>query len=172
MTETRWTRASEAAKEAARVRNRRWRERHREEDVARSAARHAANREEYNARARAWHAEHRDEANARMRENYRMREQTDGWRVVVHGITRQEHDALYADQDGRCAICGDAHPKTGLGLLVIDHDHDTGERRGLLCRRCNLALPAFEELGATWMLRALAYLGDPPLRRLRKDRAS
>ena len=158
---------SEAAKEAARVRNRRWRERHRDEDVARSAARHAANRDEYNARSRAWHAEHREEANARMRALSKT-----SWRKWVHGVTADEHDALYVEQDGRCAICQEARPKTGLGCLGIDHDHTTGERRGLLCRNCNNALPAFEELGATWMLRALAYLGDPPLRRIRKERAS
>jgi hypothetical protein len=159
---------SEAAKEAARIRNRRWRARHRDEDVARSAARHAANREEYNARSRAWHEAHREEANARVRAHVKAV----GWRTFVHGVSAAEHDALYADQDGRCAICQEARPKTGLGCLGIDHDHTTGERRGLLCRNCNSALPAFEELGATWMLRALAYLGDPPLRRIRKDRAS
>jgi hypothetical protein len=161
---------SEAAKEAARVRNRRWRERHRDEDVARSAARHAANREEYNARARAWHEAHREEANARNRARYAANRGE--WRRAVHGVSAAEHEALYAGQEGRCAICQEPRPKTGPGCLHIDHDHDTGERRGLLCRNCNSALPAFETLGATWMLRALAYLGDPPLRRLRKDLAS
>ena len=157
---------SEAAKEAARVRNRRWRANHRGELLERDRARRAAH-PEYKERNRAWHAEHREEANARMR----ARSKT-SWRLWVHGMSALEHDVLYREQGGRCAICGDARPQSGLGLLVIDHDHDTGERRGLLCRKCNLALPAFEELGATWMLRALAYLGDPPLRRLRKDRAS
>lgn len=158
---------TEIAKEAARVRNRRWRAKHREEDRARSAARHAAKRDEDNAASRAWHAAHRDEALARMRENYRKREQADGWRGARHGISREEHEALYAAQAGRCAICATPGALAGVGCLFIDHDHKTGERRGLICHACNKSLPAFEELGATWMLRALAYLGDPPLRRVR-----
>jgi hypothetical protein len=158
---------SEAAKEAARVRNRRWRERHREEDRARSAARHAAKRDEYNAASRTWHAEHREEANARMRERSKT-----SWRRWVHGITTEEHDALYAAQGGLCALCLTPGTKTGPGCLHIDHDHDTGERRGLLCVNCNRTLKQVEALGGSWALRALAYLGDPPLRQVRKERAS
>lgn len=43
-------------------------------------------------------------------------------------------------QDGRCAICGVA-PDT----LVVDHCHDTGVTRGLLCRWCNLGLGMFKD---------------------------
>jgi hypothetical protein len=158
---------SEAAKEAARIRNRRWREHHREEILERERAHRAANPEHHRARNLLWLETHREETYAKNR----ARSKT-SWRKWVHGVTADEHEALYVEQDGRCAICQEARPKAGPGCLGIDHDHGTGERRGLLCRNCNSALPAFEELGATWMLRALAYLGDPPLRRIRKDRAS
>lgn len=41
--------------------------------------------------------------------------------------------------DGRCEICGEIPEVT----LCIDHDHDTGFVRGLLCRQCNLGLGLF-----------------------------
>lgn len=41
---------------------------------------------------------------------------------------------IYRFQDGRCAVCG-----SSSGPLVIDHDHDTGKVRGLLCRSCNVS---------------------------------
>src|SRR5574343_799966 len=145
----------------ARERNRRWRERHRAEQHEKSVARHAANREANLAKSRQWHAEHREEANARTREY--MRAHPNIHVLYQHGITPAELEALYAAQEGRCAICERPAPMRGAGCLHIDHDHDTGERRGLLCWACNTALRAVERDGATWALRALTYLGATPL---------
>lgn len=50
-------------------------------------------------------------------------------------LSLAEFDAMVEEQEGRCKICGDAHKK-----LNVDHDHKTGEVRGLLCPRCNSAL--------------------------------
>lgn len=59
------------------------------------------------------------------------------------GMEHGEYDRLHADQGGVCAACGDeetAHNQYGLLPLAVDHDHDTGEIRGLLCMRCNIAV--------------------------------
>jgi len=45
---------------------------------------------------------------------------------------------MYADQFGRCAICGGVNDIDRR--LSVDHNHDTGEVRGLLCNRCNRAI--------------------------------
>ena len=62
-----------------------------------------------------------------------------------YGITLERYNELHDEQDGKCAICDGAettiHSKTGQPmLLAVDHDHSTGEIRGLLCQRCNRGL--------------------------------
>ena len=56
----------------------------------------------------------------------------------------EEYDLLYQQQNGRCGICG--KPQVELRKrLYIDHDHTTGEVRGLLCNGCNRHLGKFEK---------------------------
>ena len=50
-----------------------------------------------------------------------------------------DYNAIYDLQQGRCAICN--HPNKRLN---IDHCHDTGQVRGLLCYRCNFFLGRIE----------------------------
>ena len=59
----------------------------------------------------------------------------------VYGITLEEWYDIYDEQNGVCAIC-DQECKTKKSLSV-DHDHDTGRVRGLLCNRCNRGLGLF-----------------------------
>lgn len=49
-----------------------------------------------------------------------------------HGITLEQKAAMYADQDGRCAIC-----TKPFASLHLDHCHRTGTIRALLCSNCN-----------------------------------
>ena len=49
-----------------------------------------------------------------------------------YGIDPSDYKQRLQDQDERCAICWE-HRK-----LVIDHDHENGKLRGLICHRCNL----------------------------------
>ena len=53
------------------------------------------------------------------------------------GITIEEYNIMLAAQNGTCSICG--NPPNGKHL-AIDHNHDTGKIRGLLCDRCNMVL--------------------------------
>jgi hypothetical protein len=67
----------------------------------------------------------------------------------MYGITFLEYRNMSADQDYKCAICHkeerfmeieDWKQKGYLGDLHVDHCHDTGRVRGLLCKECNMAL--------------------------------
>jgi hypothetical protein len=60
------------------------------------------------------------------------------WTTIqkLYGISKEEFEALLITQDNGCAICRVAFLKTPH----VDHDHDSGVVRGLLCSRCNTML--------------------------------
>lgn len=78
-------------------------------------------------------------------------------RLRFYGITGADYDAMFLAQDGLCAICRLPESMTYKGQvkqLSVDHDHDTGRVRGLLCAACNFALGKFRDDPA--LLRAAA----------------
>lgn len=57
-----------------------------------------------------------------------------------YGITAEDYQRMFAEQKGVCAICSQPETATMRGQvmwLAVDHDHDTGAVRGLLCKECN-----------------------------------
>lgn len=64
------------------------------------------------------------------------------WRK--HGITADQYNEMFSMQDGKCAICK-THQKHLTRSLSVDHNHDTGEVRGLLCTQCNTSLGLLKE---------------------------
>lgn len=79
--------------------------------------------------------------------------------IRKYNMTVDQHAALFALQDGLCAICKDPERsrKSGQGRgLVIDHDHETGQVRALLCSQCNAAIGLLAEDPA-WLERAAGY---------------
>lgn len=57
-------------------------------------------------------------------------------------MTRAEFERLEREQANSCAICGEAQESHSM---FVDHDHDTGEVRALLCRACNTLLGSLEK---------------------------
>lgn len=53
-----------------------------------------------------------------------------------YGIDVKSYNRLFSKQQGCCAICG-VHQSELSERLCIDHNHETGKVRGLLCRSCN-----------------------------------
>lgn len=79
----------------------------------------------------------------------------------MYGMSPGDYDALFDIQDGVCAICQQpetAQQKGRLRELCVDHNHKTGQVRGLLCHKCNLAIGHFKD-DAALVAKALQYLG-------------
>lgn len=80
--------------------------------------------------------------------------------IRTFGITQADYDRMLADQGGGCALCGKtAEEQKGRyqTYLHVDHCHDTGRVRGLLCDEHNLLLGRFNDDPAL-LRRAAAYL--------------
>lgn len=75
-----------------------------------------------------------------------------------YGITLAEAEALLASQGGVCAICQKPITDTRDYGPHVDHDHETGRVRGILCLGCNTGLGGFRD-DPKRMLAAIAYLG-------------
>lgn len=62
-----------------------------------------------------------------------------------YGITLDEYNRILETQNGVCAICRNASPGVRIKRFSVDHDHATGEIRGLLCIKCNTAIGQLED---------------------------
>ena len=69
----------------------------------------------------------------------------------AYGLDTEGYEALRAWSNGGCAICGASRD------LAVDHDHETGTLRGLLCRSCNTGLGQFKDRVDLLKI-AIAYL--------------
>jgi hypothetical protein len=70
-----------------------------------------------------------------------------------YGLTLLDVELMKLLQGGRCECCRKAFVKTPN----VDHNHNTGEVRALLCSNCNAGLGLFED-SIPLLLRAVAYL--------------
>ncbi len=71
------------------------------------------------------------------------------------GITQEEYLQLLDKQGNKCGICRCDYDKNKR--FHVDHDHDTGLIRGLLCRKCNLGIGLLGDSLET-VKRAVSYL--------------
>jgi hypothetical protein len=109
----------------------------------RDRQRYAENREQFVQKARAYRATHPDRVRAtRTRSPY--------------GLELLQVDAMLTAQGGVCAICGETFGSRGP---FVDHDHETGQVRGMLCDSCNWFLGRVEKaVGSGRLQAALEYL--------------
>ena len=84
----------------------------------------------------------------------------------TYGITYDNYEEQLARQGGTCYICRGG---TSKRHFAVDHDHKTGEPRGLLCGTCNNVLGKFRDDPARFR-RAAAYLDNPPFRKVLGER--
>lgn len=75
-----------------------------------------------------------------------------------YGIGIKEYEELLAAQNNKCAICGSETAKISWSpRLHVDHCHETGRIRGLLCQACNTVLGKMNE-SPSLLRKAAAYL--------------
>ena len=77
-----------------------------------------------------------------------------------YGIDLDEYRALVEIQGDACAICGTTEKGTARGKIrywSVDHDHETGAVRALLCQKCNTVLGLANDSPAV-LQRAIEYL--------------
>jgi recombination endonuclease VII len=107
------------------------------------------------AQRRAWNEANRDKQRAVNVRHHLKRE---------HGMTVEQYSAMVEAQNGRCAIC--RQPPTGnrhCGKLHVDHNHENGQIRALLCADCNRAIGLMRErperlTAAAWYLERHRHL--------------
>lgn len=71
----------------------------------------------------------------------------------VYGLDYTQYEAMLTKQKGVCALC--YQPNQRGRRLAVDHDHETGQVRALLCNRCNVSLGRHN---LPWFGRAIQYL--------------
>jgi hypothetical protein len=74
---------------------------------------------------------YRQTEKAKATRNKRERRQ----RWAKYGLTEETYDLMVAEQGGKCKLCGRVPRR-----LVIDHCHETGAFRGIICDRCNVSI--------------------------------
>lgn len=84
-----------------------------------------------------YYHKHKEEHKERRKEYARThKRQSKSYKLLLYyGINIEQHEEMYRKQEGKCATCGIYQDS-----LVVDHNHQTGKVRKLLCKKCNLAL--------------------------------
>jgi crotonobetainyl-CoA:carnitine CoA-transferase CaiB-like acyl-CoA transferase len=104
----------------------------------------------------------RDEILAKQKASVRKRARQRWYeRMARYVITEEQYRALLEMQDERCAVCHQS-----VQPLCVDHDHTTGEVRGLLCAPCNFGLGHLQD-DIDRLRAAIDYLTEPPARQRR-----
>lgn len=117
---------------------------------------------------REWFERNRENRNAYMRE-WRKKTCQERLKTVErkarykrrYKMTHEDYEALLAAQGGTCALCSKTPKDERFGRLNIDHCHETGRVRGLLCTSHNLGMSLFGD-SLPGFEKAVAYLSDNP----------
>lgn len=121
--------------------------------------------EERKSRVRAYHKRYREENAEKVRlwKSRQLERHPDtAFRRHIkkfYGLSVEDFERKWKEQNGRCCICGVmmARGSKGGQRGCVDHDHNTGVVRGILCNLCNHSLERFERI-ENFAMRAMEYL--------------
>jgi hypothetical protein len=119
----------------------------REARLASGRAYYQLHKERLRAKAKQWHRDNPEKAREYYAKRYMESREQCRNRALERkfGITRAEYDQMLADQGGVCKLCDGKEPYPGSRALCVDHDHETGKVRSLLCTHCNSGLGMFRD---------------------------
>ena len=107
---------------------------------------------------RSWYAENKERVKEGLRANYDPEAARDKMLQQKYGLNSSQYNQLLQGQGGGCAICGERRGGGRWdGRLHVDHCHEGGHVRGLLCGRCNVAIGLFND-NQLLLQQASAYL--------------
>ena len=126
---------------------------------------HQNNRDKILARKRRYYEENRDQILIRKREQARsvpekIKNRSREYSLNKLGLTLSDFEKQMEAQEGRCGICRkdvSGTTKSGRQEANVDHDHETGRFRGILCHRCNVSLGALGD-SVEGLNKAICYL--------------
>lgn len=106
-------------------------------------------------RAKAYRRKYQVKHSERAKRNDRIKQ------LKKYGLTLESYDSLHKMQEGRCALCKRHETEVSKRgyRLSVDHCHETGKVRGLVCCRCNLIL----EHGIKFFKRGVEYFESSPV---------
>lgn len=119
--------------------------------------RHDADRKTYNGHMKEWRLKNPDR-----QRRYRIK--------ANYGLVQDDFNAMLDKQENRCAVCKSTDYGKGRNNWCIDHDHKTGEVRGLVCFYCNLLFGNCDD-NPTILMNAIIYLSDPPFKQIKRLRS-
>ena len=67
------------------------------------------------------------------------------WLKTQYGMSLETYSEMLKEQDHSCAICKTNEAEVFKQVLYVDHCHNTGKIRGLLCMQCNAGLGKFKD---------------------------
>jgi transcription elongation factor Elf1 len=113
------------------------------------------NHEEAKLKKRVRREKNKEKINEKNRKNYYSKLR--GYHLKRHfNITLEEYEKMFTEQKGVCAICNEPESVEGR-MLAVDHDHNNGNVRALLCYGCNTGLGRFKD-DIKMLLKAVDYL--------------
>ena len=165
----------EKNKEELRAKNKAYREKIKAYKKTWNKAYYEKNKEKINARNKAYREKNKEKIKAyREKNKEKIRAYTEKYKEKhyanqlkrLYGLELHEYNLMFTEQKGKCACCG-SHQNELTKKFAVDHDHDTGLIRGLLCSNCNTAIGRLGD-NIEGLMKALNYLEKHELTKERK----
>ncbi len=137
----------EANKEVLNAKNKEYREKNKEEINKQRKEYRQNNKDKIAERGKDYYSRKSEQARLRSAEWYaKNRDRSKNSRLLrKYNISLDEYNKMLLEQDGRCWTCSKHADDERDKVLVVDHNHLTGEVRGLLCSNCNTAIGLLQE---------------------------